>query len=127
MASTIGTSVEDVEKQDQTPSSTPTTSPASSIIVDLEENSPGYNVSQVEKWLVVFTTSFMTLTACFSSTSLLSAAHIIADEFGTDTNVINYSSAGLLFTMGLSSFGWGPLIPVCTNTSHRILAADIPS
>jgi hypothetical protein len=113
MAATTCTLTEDVEKQEPTPSSTPSTSPATSIIIDLEEHSPGYDASTVQKWLVVFTTSFLTLTACFSSTSLLTAANIIAEEFDTDANTINYASAGLLFTMGISSFVWGPLIPVC--------------
>lgn len=107
--------VEDEEKQDHTPPTTPVSSAATSII-DLEDTSPGYSVPELQKWLVVFTTSFVTLTACFSSTSLFSAGDIIAKDFGTDTNVINYSSAGVLFTMGLSNFVWGPLIPVCCTT-----------
>jgi MFS family permease len=89
----------------------PAPSPASSI-VDLEDNSPGYDVSTAQKCLVVFVTSFVTLTACFSSTSLLSAADQIANEFGTTADIINASNAGLLITMGLSNFIWGPLIPL---------------
>lgn len=112
MASTNPSPLEDEEKQDSTPSITSSSSTASSVVIDPEENSPGYDVSTVQKCLVVFTTSFVTLTACFSSTSLFSAADKIAEEFGTTATTINYSSAGVLFTMGLSNFIWGPLIPV---------------
>lgn len=90
---------------------TPSPSPASSIS-DLEESSPGYDVSTTQKCLVVFVTSFVTLTACFSSTSLLSAATQIGDEFGTTADIINVSNAGVLITMGISNFVWGPLIPL---------------
>lgn len=79
---------------------------------DIDEKSPGYDVSTLQKCLVVFTTSFATLAACFSSTSLFSAASEIADEFGTAADVINASSAGVLFTMGLSNFIWGPITTV---------------
>ncbi|USW51329.1 Putative major facilitator superfamily, MFS transporter superfamily [Septoria linicola] len=111
MGSTAGSSFEDEVKQVSTPSTTPSSSPATSII-DVEEDSPGYRVSLVQKCLVVFTTSFVTLTACFSSTSLFSAANIVAEDFGTTADIINYTSAGVLFTMGLSTFVWGPLIPL---------------
>lgn len=92
----------------QTPVASTTTPP----VVDLEETSPGYNASTATKWLVVFATSFTALTATFSSTSLFSAASDIADEFGTTSEVVNASSAGILFLMGISTFFWGPLIPL---------------
>ncbi|KAF7186995.1 Itaconate transport protein [Pseudocercospora fuligena] len=96
------------ESEKQTPSSSAATS-----TIDPEETSPGYNASTGIKCLVVFTTSFATLTACFSSTSLFSAASQIAEDYGTTSEIINASSAGVLFTMGLSNFIWGPLIPLC--------------
>lgn len=79
---------------------------------DLDEKAPGYDVSTLQKCLVVFTTSFATLAACFSSTSLFSAASEIAEDFGTTAEVINASSAGVLFAMGLSNFIWGPISKV---------------
>lgn len=90
----------------------PATRDSSPSATDLDEKSPGYDVSTLQKCLVVFTTSFATLAACFSSTSLFSAASEIADEFGTTAEVINASSAGVLFTMGLSNFIWGPMTTV---------------
>lgn len=97
---------EDSEKQ------TPPTSTTTSV-VDPEATSPGYSAPSIIKWLVVLATSFAALTASFSSTSMFSAASEIAEEFGTRPEIINASSAGVLVTMGLSNFFWGPLIPLC--------------
>ncbi|KAK4501878.1 hypothetical protein PRZ48_007687 [Zasmidium cellare] len=91
----------------------PTTRDSSPSASDLDEKSPGYDVSTLQKCLVVFTTSFVTLAACFSSTSLFSAASEIADEFETTADVVNASSAGVLFAMGLSNFIWGPISKLC--------------
>jgi MFS family permease len=90
---------------------TPSASPASSVS-DLEEHAPGYDAPEVQKWIVVFVTSLVTMTACFSSTSLMSAATQIADEFHTTPEVINASNAGLLIAMGISPFIYSPLIPL---------------
>lgn len=61
------------------------------------------------KCIVVFVTSWSTLAACFSSTSLLSASQEIAVDLHTSTAVVNLSTGGLLLAMGLSSFIWSPL------------------
>jgi hypothetical protein len=121
MATSNRASLEAEEKHDPTPSITPSSSVANSIIVDLEESSPDYDVSTIQKCLVVFTTSFVTLTACFSSTSLFSAASFIAEEFGTNADTINYSNAGVLLAMGCSNFVWGPFIPVRFQDQHFLL------
>lgn len=97
----------DTEKAIPTPAS-----PPASSTYDLEESAPGYNVPAAQKYLVVFVTSFVTLTACFSSTSLLSAASQIAKDFETTAGIVNASNAGLLVAMGLSNFIWEPLIPL---------------
>jgi MFS family permease len=97
----------DAEKQ------TPPISISTSAIVDPEATAPGYSAPPLIKWLVVLATSFAALTASFSSTSMFSAAREIAEEFGTTPEIINASSAGVLVTMGLSNFFWGPLIPLC--------------
>lgn len=81
-------------------------------VIELEECSPGYTAPEIKKWLVVFTTSFVTLTACFSSTSLFSAAGEVSQDLNTTPETINAISAGVLFTMGLSTFVWLPLIPL---------------
>ncbi|KAF2140446.1 uncharacterized protein K452DRAFT_230155 [Aplosporella prunicola CBS 121167] len=61
------------------------------------------------KSLIVFVTSWTTLAATFSSTSLFSAASEIAKDFGTTQEKVNLSSAGILLAMGFSSFVWGPI------------------
>jgi MFS family permease len=96
----------DPEKQ------TPASSSATSV-VDPEESSPGYNAPEIVKWLVVVATGFAALTASFSSTSMFSAASEVAADLGTTPEIINASSAGVLVTMGLSNFVWGPLVPLC--------------
>lgn len=68
------------------------------------------------KWIVVFVTSWMTLGATFSSTSLFSAANEISADFSSSIVGVNASSAGLLFAMGLSSFIWGPIGLVSDHT-----------
>ena len=97
----------DAEKQ------TPAATSSATSVLDPEESSPGYNAPSIIKWLVVLATSFAALTASFSSTSMFSAASEIAEEFGTTPEIINASSAGVLVTMGLSNFFWGPLVPLC--------------
>lgn len=57
----------------------------------------------------------MTLAATFSSTSLFPAAPEIAAEFGTSTEVVNISDAGILLAMGFASFIWGPVSTVRTD------------
>lgn len=64
------------------------------------------------KSILVFVTSWTTLGACFSSTSLLSANNEIALDLGTTPNVINLSTGGLLFALGMSSLVWGPVAAV---------------
>ncbi|KAH7060675.1 synaptic vesicle transporter [Macrophomina phaseolina] len=61
------------------------------------------------KSLIVFVTSWVTLAACFSSTSLFSAASEIALDLGTTFESVNISNAGVLLAMGFSSFVWGPV------------------
>ena len=68
-----------------------------------------YQYPAWRKWTVVAVTSWMTLAATFSSTSLFSAANEIASEYSTTVVSINISSAGVIFTMGLSSFVWRPI------------------
>jgi hypothetical protein len=73
------------------------------------------------KSILVFVTSWTTLGACFSSTSLLSANKEIAAELGTTPNVINLSTGGLLFAMGISSLVWGPIAAVSPPIPHETL------
>lgn len=104
---------DDAAVEKQTPPVTSTTTTISSPTFDPEASSPGYNASSITKCLVVFVTSFTTMTACFSSTSLFSAASNVAEEYGTTPEIINASSAGVLVMMGVSTFFWGPLVHLC--------------
>jgi MFS family permease len=105
----------DPEKQSPPASTTPipTHTTQTPKPIDPEATAPGYTAPPLIKWLVVLATSFAALTASFSSTSMFSAASEIATEFHTTPDLINASSAGVLVTMGLSNFFWGPLIPLC--------------
>jgi hypothetical protein len=68
-----------------------------------------YSCPLWRKSLIVFVTSWITLAATFSSTSLFSAANEIASEFSSTVTVVNISTGGVLLTMGLSTFIWIPL------------------
>lgn len=71
--------------------------------------SPYYSLSLWRKCSIVFITSWTTMAACFASTSLMSVTSEIASTLHTSNNSIVYSNAGVLFTMGCSSFVWGPV------------------
>ncbi|KAL1794621.1 hypothetical protein ACET3X_006437 [Alternaria dauci] len=64
------------------------------------------------KYIIVFATSWTTLAACFSSTSLLSASTEIAADLHTTPEVVSLSTAGMLFAIGLSSFVWSPIAAI---------------
>lgn len=72
-----------------------------------------YNsITLSKKCLIVFACSWSTLTACFSSTSLLSASKEISEEFDTTSQVVTFSTAGLMMAMGLSALIWSPIASV---------------
>jgi hypothetical protein len=64
------------------------------------------------KCIIVFVTSWSTLAACFSSTSLLSASEEISEDLNTTSQVVGFSTAGLLLAMGLSALVWSPVASV---------------
>ena len=71
-----------------------------------------------KKCIIVFATSWSTLGACFSSTSLLSAGQEIAQDLGTSVEAVNLSTGGLLVAMGLSSLIWSPVAAVRGCPTH---------
>ncbi|KZF23239.1 synaptic vesicle transporter [Xylona heveae TC161] len=77
------------------------------------------------KILILFTTSWITLAATFSSTSLFPAVPEIADEFGTVPSVVNYSNAAILVAMGLASYIWGPMSMIIGRRSAYNIALFI--
>lgn len=71
-----------------------------------------YSTPFPRKCAVVAATSWATLAATFSSTSLLAAAGPIASDLHTTSLGVNLSTAGVLVAMGLSTFVWGPICTV---------------
>ncbi|KAL2113289.1 hypothetical protein VUR80DRAFT_4614 [Thermomyces stellatus] len=61
------------------------------------------------KCMVVFTTSWVTLSACFSSTLFFSTVDEIAEEFNVSKVTVNVANAGVLLTLGMSTLVWGPV------------------
>jgi hypothetical protein len=69
------------------------------------------------KYIIVFATSWTTLAACFSSTSLLSASTEIAADLHTTPEVVSLSTAGLIFAIGLSALVWSPIAAVSFDSN----------
>lgn len=71
--------------------------------------SPYFLLPLWRKSLIVFTLSFTALAATFSSTSLFSVVSEISTDLHASSSTISISNAGVLLTMGCSSFIWGPI------------------
>ena len=112
----------DSEKADSAPSE-PTGTP---MTAEAAVSQPGNTLDRVDtrasilydsitlwrKCVIVFACSWSTLAACFSSTSLLSASMEISEDLNTTSQVVTFSTAGLMMAMGLSSFIWSPVASV---------------
>jgi hypothetical protein len=70
--------------------------------------------------IIVFVLSWITLSATFSSTSLLSVATEISNDLHTTPGIVNLSTGGLLLAMGMSSFIWSPLTSVSPGLAFDI-------
>ena len=55
------------------------------------------------KCMIVFATSWITLSACFSSTVFFSVVEEVSAEFGVSQSIINIANAGFLLTLGMST------------------------
>jgi hypothetical protein len=80
--------------------------------VDRVESSFTINMQGAPMWrkcMIVFTTSWITLSACFSSTLFFSTVDEIADEFNVPKMTVNIANAGVLLTLGMSTLVWGPV------------------
>ncbi|KAL0257431.1 hypothetical protein SLS55_008244 [Diplodia seriata] len=82
-----------------------------SALRKLESNPGNHNYAYPlwRKCLIVFVTSWVTLAATFSSTSLFSAANEVAATYGVSAADVNVANAGVLLAMAFSSFIWGPI------------------
>ncbi|KAG9553382.1 MFS general substrate transporter, partial [Aureobasidium melanogenum] len=69
----------------------------------------GMDLPTWHKCVILFTVSFMCLATTFSSTCLYPATPEIAAEFGTTSEHINVTNAGVLLAMGSSSLIWAPI------------------
>ena len=95
---------------------------------ELHESNTEHNHFDTPMWrkcLLVFITSWMTLAATFSSTSLFIAADEIASDFSVATSEINLANGGCLLTMGLSSFFWVPIENVSFWLFNKIYVARV--
>ncbi|KAF2631026.1 putative MFS transporter [Macroventuria anomochaeta] len=64
------------------------------------------------KCIIVFACSWSTLAACFSSTSLLWASKEISEDLNTTSQVVTFSTAGLILAMGMSALVWSPIASI---------------
>ncbi len=85
------------------------------------------SIPKWRKYIIVFVTSWTTLTACFSSTSLLSASTEIAADLHTTPEAVSLPTAGLLFAIGLSALVWSPIAAVSfgSSISDENIKADL--
>lgn len=81
---------------------------------------PDDSLSTRRKYSIVFATSWTTLAACFSSTSLLSANKEIAADLRGTPEAVSLSTAGLLIAVGMSSLVWSPVASVRFLPTHNI-------
>lgn len=72
------------------------------------------------KCIIVFACSWSTLAACFSSTSLLSASKEISEDLHTTSQVVTFSTAGLMLAMGQSALVWSPVASVSVSHGSEI-------
>ena len=72
------------------------------------------------KCIIVFACSWSTLAACFSSTSLLSASKEISEDLHTTSQVVTFSTAGLMLAMGQSALVWNPVASVSVSHGSEI-------
>lgn len=72
------------------------------------------------KCMIVFVTSWATLAACFSSTSLLSASSDVAADLGGTKEAVSLSTGGVLLALGISPLIWSPIAAVSRTTRLRL-------
>ncbi|KAL3490189.1 major facilitator superfamily domain-containing protein [Aspergillus germanicus] len=66
-------------------------------------------LSQLRKYTIIFTVSWITLASTPASTSILSAMPEIASDLSTTVEIISIANAALLAAMDFSGLIWGPL------------------
>lgn len=64
------------------------------------------------KCIIIFATSWTMLTACFSSTSLISVSKEISEDLNTTNQTVILSTAGLILAMGMSTLVWSSIATV---------------
>jgi hypothetical protein len=102
--------------QPQTESKSPASSVTSSNALSKVETNASALYNSLPMWhkcMIVFVTSWATLAACFSSTSLLSAGTEIAADLGGTKEAVSLSTGGVLLALGISPLFWCPVAAVC--------------
>ncbi|KAF3052625.1 hypothetical protein E8E11_010814 [Didymella keratinophila] len=77
------------------------------------------------KCIIVFACSWSTLAACFSSTSLLSASKEISEDLNTTSQVVTFSTAGLMMAMGMSALIWSPVASITGRRSAYMACTTV--
>ncbi|KAE8383720.1 putative MFS transporter [Aspergillus bertholletiae] len=65
------------------------------------------------KCMIVFSTSWITMSACFSSTLFLSTVNELTQEFDVPRRTFEIANAAVLLAFGMSSLVWTPIEKVC--------------
>ncbi|KAL5433465.1 hypothetical protein PMIN07_011372 [Paraphaeosphaeria minitans] len=104
--------VEAAVRQPHTGSDSPATTIASSKALAKVETNASALYDSLPMWrkcMIVFVTSWATLAACYSSTSLLSASTEIAADLGGTKEAVSLSTGGVLLALGSSLLLWSPI------------------
>ena len=113
---------EEDERKGSTATPVPLPPPAENLIL---HGTTLYDLPVWRKCLILFTVSWMTLVITSMSTSLLPATPEISKEFNTTPTIINFTNAGVLLAMGLSSFIWGPITLLLGRKNAYIAAVSM--
>ncbi|OAG00120.1 synaptic vesicle transporter [Paraphaeosphaeria sporulosa] len=107
--------VEAAVSQPHTESASPAaTITSSNALAKVETNASALydSIPMWRKCMIVFVTSWATLAACFSSTSLLSAGTEIAADLGGTKEAVSLSTGGVLLALGSSPLIWSPIAAI---------------
>jgi hypothetical protein len=69
------------------------------------------------KCMIVLATSWITLSACFSSTVFFSVVKEVSDDFNASPSTINLANSGVLLTLDMSTLIWGP-VEIVRSPTH---------
>ncbi|KAK1145790.1 hypothetical protein N8T08_004031 [Aspergillus melleus] len=89
--------------------------------VDTLELGHTANVQEAPRWrkcMIVFSSSWITMSACFSSTLFLSTVNELTQEFNVPPRTFEIANAAVLLAFGMSALVWGPVEKVAAFLSN---------